>query len=103
MIYQTLDYHRNHGITYNLMAFLYFSCGQPHILADTDLNLIKSLLSQEPMMYLNELQDELLTCHGAVVSIPTLLRWLHHLNFSCKSVCIHALEHNDLDCSMYMN
>ena len=26
-VYQTLDYHRNHGITYNPMAFSYFSHG----------------------------------------------------------------------------
>ena len=102
-VYQNLDYHRNHGITYNLMAFLYFSRGQPCILADTDLNLIKSLLSQEPTMYLDELQDELLTHCGAVVSIPTLLQSLCCLHFSCKSVCICALECNDLDHSMYMN
>ena len=103
MIYQTLSYHRNHGVAYNPMAFLYFSCGWPRILANTDLNLIKSLLSQEPMMYLNELQDELFTRHGAVVSIPTLLWSLHCLHFSCKSVSVHALECNNLDHSMYMN
>jgi len=34
MIYQTLNYHRNHGVTYNLMAFSYFSRGRPCILAD---------------------------------------------------------------------
>jgi len=103
MIYQTLNYHRNHGVTYNPTAFSYFSRGRPRTLADTDLNLIKSLLSQEPTIYLDELQDELFTRHGAVVSIPTLLRSLRRLHFSCKSVSIHALERNDLDCSMYMN
>jgi hypothetical protein len=54
-------------------------------------------------MYLDELQDELLTRRGAVVSIPTLLRSLRRLHFSRKSVSIRALERNDLDRSMYMN
>ena len=54
-------------------------------------------------MYLDELQDELLTWRGAVVSIPTLLRSLHRLHFSRKSVSVCALERNDLDRSIYMN
>src|SRR6266699_3399387 len=82
MIYQTLNYHRNYGVTYNPMAFSNFPCGWPRILTSTDLDLIKSLLSQEPTMYLDELQDDLLTCCGAVVSIPTLLWSLHCLHFS---------------------
>ena len=103
MIYQMLNYHRDYGVTHNPMAFSNFPHGWPRILTSTDLALIKSLLSQEPTMYLDELQDELLTCHGAVVSIPTLLRSLCRLHFSRKSVSIRALERNDLDHSMYMN
>jgi transposase len=103
MIYQTLNYHRNYGVAFNPMAFSSFSRGRPRILTSTDLNLIKALLGQEPTMYLDELQDELLTRRGAVVSIPTLLRSLRRLHFSRKSVSIHALERNDLDHSIYMN
>jgi len=103
MIYQTLNYHRNYGVAYNPQAFSNFSRGRPRILTRTDLDLIKALLSQEPTMYLDELQEELLTCRGAVVSIPTLLRSLRRLHFSQKSVSIHALERNDLDHSIYMN
>ena len=103
MIYQTLNYHRDYGVTYNPMAFSNFPRGRPRILSSTDLALIKSLLSQEPTMYLDEIQDELLTRRGAVVSIPTLLRTLRRLHFSHKSVSICALERNDLDRSMYMN
>jgi len=103
MIYQTLNYHRDYGVTHNPMAFSNFPRGRPRILTSTDLALIKSLLSQEPTMYLDELQDELLTRRGAVVSIPTLLRSLRRLHFSRKSVSIRALERNDLDRSMYMN
>ena len=73
MIYQTLNYHRNYGVVFNPTAFSNFSQGQLCILTSTNLNLIKALLDQEPSMYLDELQDELLTHCRTVVSIPTLL------------------------------
>jgi transposase len=60
MIYQTLSYYRDYGVAYNPMAFASFPRGRPRVLTSTDLNLIKSLLSQDPTMYLDELQDELL-------------------------------------------
>jgi hypothetical protein len=103
MIYQMLNYHRDYGVTHNSMAFSNFPHGWPCILTSTDLVLIKSLLSQEPTMYFDELQDELLTCCDAVASILTLLQSLCCLHFSRKSVSIRAFERNDLDCSMYMN
>ena len=68
-----------------------------------DLSLIRSLLSQNPSIYLVELQDELLQRRGASISVPTLLRSLRRLHFSRKSVSIRALERNDLERSMYMN
>ena len=74
MIYQTLNYHRNYSVVFNPTAFSNFSQQQQLcILTSMDLNLIKALLDQEPSMYLDELQDELLTCCRTVVSIPTLL------------------------------
>jgi len=103
MIYQTLNYYRDYGITHNPMAFTYFTHGQHHILTTGDLDLVKSLLSQEPTMYLNELQYKLLMHRNVVVFIPTILRSLHHLHFSYKSVSIHALERNNMDCAIYMN
>jgi transposase len=103
MIYQTLNYHRDYGVAYNPMAFSNVSQGRPRVLNSIDLDLIKSLLSQEPTMYLDELQDELLTRRGTVVSIPTLLRSLRRLHFCRKSISVRALERNDLDRLIYMN
>ena len=103
MIYQTLNYHRDYGVAYNPMAFSNSSCGWPRVLTSTDLDLIKSLLSEEPTMYLDELQDELHTRRGTDVSIPTLLHLLRRLHFSRKAISIHALERNDLERSIYMN
>ncbi|KAF8153329.1 hypothetical protein B0H34DRAFT_637897, partial [Crassisporium funariophilum] len=100
MIYQTLNYHRDHGVTYNPAAFANLPHGRPRTLT---LNLLRSLLSQDPSIYLNELQDALLLHRGASVSIPTLLWSLCQLHFSCKCVSICALERNDLDRSIYMN
>jgi transposase len=103
MIYQTLNYHRNFGVTYNPMAFSNFPRGRLRILSSGDLDLVKSLLGQEPTMYLDELQDELFIRRGVVVSVPTLLRSLRRLHFSRKSVSIRALERNDMDRAIYMN
>jgi transposase len=103
MIYQTLQYHQNYGVTYNPTAFSTLSQGRPRILTNDDLSLVRSLLSQNPSIYLDELQDELLQRRGASISVPTLLRSLRRLHFSRKSVSIRALERNDLERSMYMN
>ena len=103
MIYQTLNYHRDYGVTYNPMAFSNSSCRQHRVLTSTDLDLIKSLLSEEPTMYLDELQDELHTHRGTDVSILTLLCLLCCLHFSQKAISIQALECNDLERSIYMN
>ncbi|KAF8152638.1 hypothetical protein B0H34DRAFT_663749 [Crassisporium funariophilum] len=54
-------------------------------------------------MYLDKLQDELHTHLGTDVSIPTLLQSLRRLHFSRKTISIHALERNNLECSIYMN
>jgi len=103
MIYQTLNYHRNHRVTYNPTAFSNLPNGRPRILKIDDLNLVRSLLSQYPSIYLDELQDELFVRRGVAISIPTLFRSLRRIHFSRKSVSVHALERNDLDRSMYMN
>ena len=101
MIYQTLSYHRKHGVTDNPATHL--PKGRPRSLTSGDLCLIRSLLSQNPSIYLDELQDELLFRRGVDISIPTLLQSLRCLHFSCKSVSVQALERNDLERSMFMN
>ena len=103
MIYQTLNYHREYGITYNPTAFLQRDRGRRRALDSVDLRLLKSLLSQDACLYLDELQDELLVRRGVSVSVQTLLRSLRRLHFSRKPVSIRALERNDMDRSIYMN
>jgi hypothetical protein len=54
-------------------------------------------------MYLDELQEKLLTQRGVGVSISTLLRTLRRLHFSRKCVSARALERNDTLRSAYWN
>ncbi|KAJ7599016.1 hypothetical protein C8J56DRAFT_1039895 [Mycena floridula] len=53
--------------------------------------------------YLDEIQSELLNQRGVKVSIATILRALHRLHFTHKSISVQALERNDLDRSAFMN
>jgi hypothetical protein len=54
-------------------------------------------------LYLDEIQEELRRRRDVSVSVPTLLRTLHRLHFSRKVVSARALEHNELERSMFMN
>jgi len=103
MIYQTLNYFRDHGITYNPKAYSHHSRGRHRKLDSIDVQFIKALLDQEPCLYLDELQDLLLTCRGINISVSTLLRTLRRIHFSNKDVSVRALEHNDMDRAIYMN
>ena len=61
MIYQTLNYFRDYGVTYNLTAYSHHSRGCHRKLDTVDVRFTKALLDQEPCLYLDELQDWLLT------------------------------------------
>ena len=103
MIYQTLNYFRDYGVTYNPHAYTHHSRGRHRKLDSVDVQLIKALLDQNPCLYLDELQDLLLTCRGINISVPTLLRTLRRIHFSHKDVSIRALERNEMDRAIYMN
>ena len=60
-------------------------------------------LDQQHTVYLDEIQEQLLSRHGVKVSIPTLTRTLHRLHFSHKQVSGKALERNDRLRAVYMN
>lgn len=103
MVYECLGYYKKYGVAYNLLAFSQHARGRPRSLSSVDLRLLKALLSQDPTMYLDEMQDELLIRRGVSISVPTLLRSLRRLHFSRKTVSVRALERNDLNRSVYMN
>jgi hypothetical protein len=54
-------------------------------------------------MYLDEIQEQLLSHHGIKVSIATLTRTLQRLLFTNKDVSSKALEWNDCNHAVYMN
>jgi transposase len=103
MIYQTLNYYRKYGVTFNPNAYMDHSRGRHRILDTVDVRFIKSALDQEPCLYLDELQELILIQRGIHVSVPTLFRTLRRIHFSRKDVSIHALERNDMDRAIYMN
>ena len=102
MIYQTLKCFKDYGVTQNPNAY---SCnrGRHRKLDSVDIRVIKALLDQEPCLYLDELQDILLTRWSINISVTTLLRSLRRIHFSHKDVSIWALERNDMDRAIYMN
>jgi len=103
LVYRTLQFYQRYGVCYNPMVFAHRAPGRPRKLSPIDIRLIKSLLDQDPCMYLDELQDELLIRRNVAISVPTLLQSLRRLHFSQKTVSVKALERNDLDRSAYMN
>ena len=103
MIYQTLNYFRDYGVTYNPYAYMNHSLGRHRVLDTIDVRFIKSILDQEPCLYLDELQERIQIRRGIHVSVSTLLRTLRRIHFSRKDVSICALERNDMDRAIYMN
>ena len=103
MIYQALNYFRDYGVTYNLDAYSHHTRGRCRKLDSINVRVIKALLDQEPCLYMDELQEQLLTCRGINISVSTLLRTLRRIHFSKKGVSIRALERNDMDRAIYMN
>jgi transposase len=103
LIYDTLANYQKYGVAYNLTAYTNFPRGRNRKLDSVDIRFVQALLKQEPCMYLDELQDELMNRRNIYVSVPTLLRTLRRLHFSRKHVSIKALERNDRERSAYMN
>ena len=103
LIYQTLNYFRDYGVTQNPNAYRHNTTGHHRKLDSVDIWVIKALLDREPCLYLDELQDLLLTRWGINISVTTLLWLLRCIHFSHKDVSIQALEWNDMDRAIYMN
>jgi len=100
LVYDTIGHHRKYGLPYNPN---HRNQGRQRLLTPTDLSFICGLLEQRHCIYLDEIQEQLLVRRGVKVSTPTLLRTLHRLHFSRKSVSARALERNNLLRSHFMN
>jgi hypothetical protein len=100
LVYSTLQWHCSYGVTWNTHAQKQ-QC--PQNLSPIDLLFICALLDQQHTVYLDEIQQQLLQCHGVKVSIPTLAHTLHQLHFMHKDILESALEHNELHHAIFMN
>ena len=95
-IYNILGYHHD----YNTLRdpFTQGTDGRDHSLNMGDLNYLALLITAQPKIYLNEIQEELLNSRDVLVSIPTLSRSgsLHHMALTHKHVANFALGRNEL-------
>jgi transposase len=99
-VYETLRYYTTHGVCYNPDTR---RRGRRRQLSSVNISFIRSLMSQHHTIYLDEIQEELLTRRGVRVSIPTLTRTLHCLHLTNKDVSGRALERNDEQRAIFMN
>jgi len=100
MVYQTLAYHRTYGVAYNPHRR---ASHRRRILLPPDVEFIRSLLSQQHTLYLDEIQTELQLRRNVHVSIPTIVRTLRRIHFSSKSISVKALERNETARAAFMN
>jgi transposase len=100
MVYQILTYHRTYGVTSNPHRR---ASHRQRILSPVDVEFIRSLLSQQHTLYLDEIQTELRLRRNVYVSIPTIVRTLRRIHFSSKSVSVKALERNETARAVFMN
>lgn len=93
LAYETLRLHQKFGVPYDPHARQQGL--HPHCLTTTDLSFICALLNQQHTVYLDEIQEQLLSCYGVKVSIPTLMCTLRRLDFTNKDVLGKALKCSD--------
>jgi hypothetical protein len=89
------------GVTFDPHARQWDVCC--HHLKTTNHLFICALLNQNQMIYLNEIQEQLLSHCGVKASITTLFHTLWQLHFTYKDVSGKALEHNGWDQVIFMN
>ena len=68
-----------------------------------NINFIKSLILEHPTIYLDEIQEQLLTQWGTQILISMLMCTLSHMLFSNKDVSSHTLVQNIEQCAIFMN
>lgn len=100
LAYQSLSYFKTYGLSYNPHAH---KTGRRRTLSHADMKYINTLLNRRHILYLDELQDELLAARRVEISIPTLCRALRRLDLTSKTVSARALERNNILRSAFMN
>ena len=101
LVYKTLQHHCAFGIAFDPHSQWWGVCHRH--LTTTDHSFIHALLNQNHTIYLDEIQEQLLSCHGVKASITTLYRTLQWLHFTHKDVSSKELECNEWDWVIFMN
>ena len=92
-VYYLLSYDQDYGTTTNPFAR---TSGRPRSINIGDINYLTSLIAARPKIYLDELQEDLLSTCGIDVSVATISRALRRWEMSNKNVASAALERNEL-------
>ena len=100
LVYKTLQYFRAYGTAHNPHSR---KTGRTRTLSHLDIKFIAALVGQRHCIYLNEIRQALSEHRGRVVSIATLSRTLHRIDFSRKCVSGRALERNEMLRAAFMN
>ena len=98
---KTLHHHCAFGIVFDLHAWQWGVW--PCHLTTTDHSFIHALLNQNHTMYLDEIQEQFISCHSVKAAITTLFCTLWQLHCTHKEVFSKALEHNKCDWAIFMN
>lgn len=77
--------------------------GRRRTLTIDDIAFITAILCHHPTIYLDELQHELHSRRGVLVSLQTLLRTFSQLHFKRKRISAYALERNEEKRAIFMN
>lgn len=101
-VYKTLQYYHLHGTISRPHSFRGIQ-GRRRILDTHDISFIRSLISLHHTVYVDEIQEQLLTRRGTQVSIMTLVRTLRRLRLTNKNTSGGTLERNDTLRALYMN
>ena len=92
-VYEVLRLHRDYGQVTNPFAR---TRGRPRILDNGDMEYIHALLQANPVLYLDELQEQLFAARDKDVSLATLSRAIRRLAMTHKRVSKTAAERNEL-------
>ena len=92
-VYDVLRVWRDYGILHNPTVR---QQSRRRILDAGNLDFISSLVSTDPTLYLDKIQQHLSNTRNAEVSIATLSRTLRRLNYSHKQILREAMERNEL-------
>nr|GAT45074.1 Tc1-mariner class transposase [Mycena chlorophos] len=100
VVYTTLTYFNNHGLTHNPYGRRH---GQKRMLAGEDVSFIGRAMEHQRGKFLDEVRDELHAQRGVYASIPTIQRTIKRMGLTRKVMSAPAIERDELRRSLFMN